>query len=627
MEQAVIDLEKDIGLALTGRQRNLVVVNMADQNYMSFVEKWIQRLAYFGVYSYLMIALDREVSNLCHEKHLCCVEWSGPRDIGLVKFVTTSNLLHRGIDVLVSEMDVFWLRNPLPFLLGSTVGAQQWQPETCHWCRRTQGQRPPFASAEEADLQISGHALIAQVNIGFYFLRSNARTQRFMQQLLQYHKANHGDRFDQIEFDELLGNLNNLPQTAMGTITNAVGGSRGIQQLRWRKLDYNFFAGGDGVDFRDRLVTVHAFKPMNARHALNSLYNSVRNVGRMHDDTSNADGAGVAGVDVDVEALPAIIAAEEAEVEQQLFGQMHSRSGSLAQLTIAQPHENQIVTLPMDKSSECSVSGSRGRRGGGQCAGTSNENCTVSAGLGPASLVTFSVRVCMLPGASSALAAAEETAREAAPDSTPRNITSGEPAQDAPTLLSRVQVCMTVGEAYDAVVHAHGGARFRRSRTRHQAHKPQQCVPLDPRAVAWEQSSKSSESSKSSKSSTPGGSDLDASSVRSVRSCTVDRISTIESVASAESETLTFQRLSVYGLRAGWHSIAFWLQDRQGNALSLPVRRGECSTTTITSLLLLLPVRRDECSRRVWAYNQPLFHAKCLTPWLLYPGCCPKGSI
>jgi hypothetical protein len=84
------------------------------------------------------------------------------------------------------------------------------------------------------------------VNIGFYFMRSNVRTRRFLRQLQSYHGSNRGRIFDQIEFDELLGNLNTPPASTQGGVA---GGSahatvpdaypQDVQELRWRKLDYN----------------------------------------------------------------------------------------------------------------------------------------------------------------------------------------------------------------------------------------------------------------------------------------------------------------------------------------------------------------------------------------------------
>ena len=156
---------------------------------------------------------------LCHV--LQCVEWpigtvgnyepvetgESWRDIGLIKFAATLALLELGRDVVFSEMDVFWVRDPLPLMLSEQGAAPapsrpQWAREQCHWCAHMGGARPPFPPAEAADLQISGHAAHSRVNIGFYFMRATARSVAFMQQLLSMHSHS---LFDQTEFDMLLG--------------------------------------------------------------------------------------------------------------------------------------------------------------------------------------------------------------------------------------------------------------------------------------------------------------------------------------------------------------------------------------------------------------------------------------
>ena len=107
--------------------------------------------------AHIVVALDPETMALCkaHGK-LRCVEWpkgtianseafpNGTRpsvkslggtniaahisrdvrrDIGHIKFAATLALLELGRDVIFSEMDVFWLRDPLPNLLNTT---SQW---------------------------------------------------------------------------------------------------------------------------------------------------------------------------------------------------------------------------------------------------------------------------------------------------------------------------------------------------------------------------------------------------------------------------------------------------------------------------------------------------------------------
>jgi hypothetical protein len=99
--------------------------------------------------------------------------------------------------------------------------------------------------------------------------------------------------------------------------------------------------------------------------------------------------------------------------------------------------------------------------------------------------------------------------------------------------------------------------------------------------VAWERSDGSDGSGTGSGSVAPHsnsgsvpGSAPDSFSGRSHGGCVAEKMRILDAVASGGVE-VPFQRLSVGGLRPGWHSIGIWVQDREGNAMSLPERRGE----------------------------------------------------
>jgi hypothetical protein len=99
-----------------------------------------------------------------------------------------------------------------------------------------------------------------------------------------------GHSFNQFEFDALLGNTD-LPvgaaQIVYSTIsadatstaahTTSAGGASALGaqimsevQQSWVRLDYNEFAGGDGVDRQEDVVVVHTFHPI--KHHLQRLY-------------------------------------------------------------------------------------------------------------------------------------------------------------------------------------------------------------------------------------------------------------------------------------------------------------------------------------------------------------------
>jgi hypothetical protein len=152
---------------------------------------------------------------------------------------------------------------------------------------------------------VSGHALHARVNIGFYLAVAPkpavvstvpgasavpyGLTTDFFFALLSC--IRYGHSFNQFEFDSLLGNtdlpvgtaqiiymaLDSAGATAAAGVTEGSAhaialGAPLMAELRrsWLRLDYNEFAGGDGVDRQEEVVVVHAFHPI--KHHLQRLY-------------------------------------------------------------------------------------------------------------------------------------------------------------------------------------------------------------------------------------------------------------------------------------------------------------------------------------------------------------------
>ena len=119
--------------ALHGQVRlpeDTVVLNMCDRNLMHYLSPWHRRMLQLrpSGYSHAVVAMDTETLQYCAEQRppLRCALWFPPPlagaqtpvrtrpDIGLVKFAATLALLEMGHAVLFSEMDVFWVRDPLP---------------------------------------------------------------------------------------------------------------------------------------------------------------------------------------------------------------------------------------------------------------------------------------------------------------------------------------------------------------------------------------------------------------------------------------------------------------------------------------------------------------------------------
>jgi hypothetical protein len=202
-------------LHLHGGLAKTVVLNLSNKGYIEWIPGWVDMVTAHGVGGvsglasharrrsrgvvYLIVALDSATEQFCKQSGYTCVRWRGPPDayLGTAKLAATRDLLALGLNVVCSEMDVLWVKNPLP-LLGVGVtrlwhgedeeeaaatlravrdgDALQWNPEICHWCSLQTGWRPnqnaTYIRGEDADLQFSSHALSSEVNIGFYFARA-----------------------------------------------------------------------------------------------------------------------------------------------------------------------------------------------------------------------------------------------------------------------------------------------------------------------------------------------------------------------------------------------------------------------------------------------------------------------
>tara|TARA_B110000090_G_C13355666_1_gene436577 strand:- start:75 stop:1652 length:1578 start_codon:yes stop_codon:yes gene_type:complete len=295
--------------------------------------------------------MDGETQSFCDQENYACVRWRGPPEayLGTMKLAATRDLLALGVDVLCSEMDVLWVTNPLLLLGANHVpkrtkeknivrvsvlpsykknlvregDAIQWNPEICHWCQLQNGWRPNKQAhhlirrhirGEEADLQFSSHALVPEVNIGFYLARAagghaealfagaltameRACNPDTMSQILDLDTPSSSStksqtvnakgwpvdtcakvynsvknwRLDQFIIDQVLPGssrrdaLSPALQTLLGIDSTLAAAA---DNILWKKLDYNVFGSGDGVDGYTRLCTVHAFQPMNATAAM-----------------------------------------------------------------------------------------------------------------------------------------------------------------------------------------------------------------------------------------------------------------------------------------------------------------------------------------------------------------------
>eukprot|EP00931_Biecheleriopsis_adriatica_P120474 TRINITY_DN95600_c0_g1_i1.p1 TRINITY_DN95600_c0_g1~~TRINITY_DN95600_c0_g1_i1.p1 ORF type:complete len:340 (+),score=29.48 TRINITY_DN95600_c0_g1_i1:53-1072(+) len=104
-----------------------VVVTMADNGYIEFVQRWASRMKMLGWGHQVLIALEDTVVQIAQAHVSCVLNYKGimsflesglPLHVGLAKFDIMGILAEQNIEMaLFSEMDVFWIQDPAPMLM------------------------------------------------------------------------------------------------------------------------------------------------------------------------------------------------------------------------------------------------------------------------------------------------------------------------------------------------------------------------------------------------------------------------------------------------------------------------------------------------------------------------------
>jgi hypothetical protein len=164
------------GLTQPYGNREPLTVTFVDSSYLPLLQIWLPRLRALGVGRVKVFCLDRTTREWCVGAGVDCalVEWSGNlRDLWVQRIRVFSALLAAGEEVVHSDIDAIWLRNPLRE--GSACGRQEdllfsqgtvWPPDVhdqwgfvlcCGWFRaRPTMAAKAFFQGLEADVHVSG---------------------------------------------------------------------------------------------------------------------------------------------------------------------------------------------------------------------------------------------------------------------------------------------------------------------------------------------------------------------------------------------------------------------------------------------------------------------------------------
>ena len=150
-------------------RRMTYVVLLYGGAWANLLERMVQHFTQLGVaYPLLVIAIGEAAAKACREQAareapglgMQVICWVPDTMSQVHRFTCIHGLLHLGIDVLYTDMDTFWLRDPTKRILAS---AMDWDAL--------------FARHGDADC----------INIGVFFLKASARTALWMSQFLAWY--------------------------------------------------------------------------------------------------------------------------------------------------------------------------------------------------------------------------------------------------------------------------------------------------------------------------------------------------------------------------------------------------------------------------------------------------------
>lgn len=169
-------------LTMVADENNSVVLSVVGYNYKDMLMSWVCRLRHLHVQNFVVCALDHEVYEFCILQGLPVFKDSlAPRNITFndchfgtecfqrvtkVKSRIALQILNLGYNVLLSDVDVYWFRNPLPML--SSFG-------------------PSVLVAQSDEYVETGPInLPRRLNSGFYFAHSDTSTISAMAKVVKH---------------------------------------------------------------------------------------------------------------------------------------------------------------------------------------------------------------------------------------------------------------------------------------------------------------------------------------------------------------------------------------------------------------------------------------------------------
>lgn len=169
----------------TIQEKGTLVVVFADSNYQVVLDRWLEAIELLGVRNYVVIALDQALLDEMVRRGIAVLYRPHPANIESLWIHRTDvllELLEAGFNLLHSDADAFWRKNPLNEFIYDRGHDLIFSPGT-YW--------PPEVHSEW------GFVLCC----GFFYAQSNSKTLAFFAELAQTVRD---DLDDQVSLNRLL---------------------------------------------------------------------------------------------------------------------------------------------------------------------------------------------------------------------------------------------------------------------------------------------------------------------------------------------------------------------------------------------------------------------------------------
>ena len=166
------------------KTKKKTIIVFANYNYLPVLENWLAAMKKIEVENYLIISLDEELHLYLQKKHIDSILRPCELDLGKLwihRIDVILELMEKGHDIIHSDADAIWLKDPLPYL--NDLPQDMIFSQGTIW--------PP-------DVQEKWGFVLC---CGFFLLRSNPKTLQFMRDLL---KRVNEDKDDQVSCNRLL---------------------------------------------------------------------------------------------------------------------------------------------------------------------------------------------------------------------------------------------------------------------------------------------------------------------------------------------------------------------------------------------------------------------------------------